>query len=595
MKRTTASRGAEAGFALYIVMATMAVLSIAAFGVIRYSVFAMRSTASMTRTSECRLAAASVLEQAKVGINQTFIRFRRANPGKWDVLEWFDNFTETSVGSGTFFYALPQNQEENGFTVSVRIVAVDQSNITAAYQRSTLRIQSTATGTTGGGDTVTKTLEEVVEFGLRRSGVFDYAYFVNNFGYILGGSCTANGDVRSNGDFRVDALSYINGHVLAAPNEENGAKGRAFVDGGGTPRHMTLEEFWAESKKCDDRSRPTNPPGTNPDVDYPMGYDGESYLYSYQDPLEMPYLGDLQLYKNLAVGHGGTISQGGETLVDAVFDGTGPSDVSNAPDKGCITLFGTKQNPIVIDGPVVVERDVVISGYVTGQGTIYAGRNVHIIGDVTYVNPPAWEKPNDDPDAAIEENRECDLLGLVAKGNIVLGNPQNSSWINDVSPYMKPPFTKPYACDPTDASIGYPTVFNGNYTAQDGLQRVVSVTSRREKIDGKQVIVKTATTEPSRYYKSLVQDSILQGQYSYTITKVDAVLYNNHGIIGKVGNCDINGAFVCRDDALMYQAALDLSWDIRLGSRSRDAVDLFIFLPVVVGDPSVVGWKEVYP
>ena len=73
------------------------------------------------------------------------------------------------------------------------------------------------------------------------------------------------------------------------------------------------------------------------------------------------------------------------------------------------------------------------------------------------------------------------------------------------------------------------------------------------------------------------------------------MLYNNHGIIGKVGNCDINGAFVCRDDALMYQAALDLSWDIRLGSRSRDAVDLFIFLPVVVGDPSVVGWKEVYP
>ena len=33
------------------------------------------------------------------------------------------------------------------------------------------------------------------------------------------------------------------------------------------------------------------------------------------------------------------------------------------------------QFPIVIDGPVVVERDVVISGYVTGQGTIYAGRN----------------------------------------------------------------------------------------------------------------------------------------------------------------------------------------------------------------------------
>lgn len=568
-------------------MATMAVLSTIAFGVIRYSVFAMRSTASMTRTSECRLAAASVLEETKIGINQTFIRFRRANPGKWDVLAWFGNFTETSVGSGTFFYALPQNLEENGFSVSARIVSVDQSNITAAYQRSTLRIQSTATGTTAGGAPVTKTLEEVVEFGLRRSGVFDYAYFVNNYGYILGGSCTANGDVRSNGDFRVDGLSYINGHVLAAPNEENGASGRAFVDGGGTPRHMTIEAYWAESKKCDDRSRPSAPPGTDPEADYPMGYDGESLLYSYQDSLEMPYLGDLQLYKELAVGHGGTIAQGGQTLVNAVFNGTGPSGISTAPDKGCITLFGTKQDPIVIDGPVVIERDVVLSGYVTGQGTIYAGRNVHIIGDVTYVDPPSWEKPGENPDATIEANKGRDMLGLVAKGNIVMGNPENVSWRNAVSPYMRPPFTKPYACDPTDASIGYPAVFSGNYTGFDGLERVTSTYKKDNKL--------YANTANARYYQSLVQNSILQGQYSYTITKVDAVLYNNHGIIGKVGNCDINGAFVSRDDALLYQAELDLSWDIRLGSRCRDAMDMFIFLPVVVGDPSVVGWKEVYP
>ena len=91
-----------------------------------------------------------------------------------------------------------------------------------------------------------------------------------------------------------------------------------------------------------------------------------------------------------------------------------------------------------------------------------------------------------------------------------------------------------------------------------------------------------------------MQDSILQGQYSYTITRIDAVLYNNHGTIGKVGNCDFNGSIVCRDDAIIYQAHLDLNWDIRLGSRSSDAMDLFIFLPVVVSDPSVVGWKEVY-
>ena len=29
------------------------------------------------------------------------------------------------------------------------------------------------------------------EFGLRRSGVFDYAYFVNNYGWFLGGKIVA--------------------------------------------------------------------------------------------------------------------------------------------------------------------------------------------------------------------------------------------------------------------------------------------------------------------------------------------------------------------------------------------------------------------
>lgn len=583
MNNARQKQSAQAGFALYVVIATLSVLSIVAFGVVRYSVFTMRSAGTFTRTSECRLAAASVLEEAKIGINEAFTRYRKANPGVWDVLAWFGNFTETSVGSGTFYYALPQNREENGFSVSTRIVAVDQSQITDAYQRSTLRLQSTATGTTSSGRPVSKTLEESVEFGLRRSPVFDYAYFVNNYGWILGGKAMANGEIRSNGDFCVDNLSYINGHVLAAPNPENGASGRAYVDGGDETHHMTIPQYWDDT---DDRVRPTNPPGDDPDADYPMGYAGESNLYSYQDPLEMPFLGDLQRYKDLAVQHGGTISQGGTTLVDAVFNGTGPSGISTAPDKGCITLFGTKQNPIVINGPVVVERDVVISGYVKGQGTIYAGRNVHILGDVTYVNPPAWEKPSNDPDAAIESNRNCDLLGLVAKGNIVLGNPQNASWRRDVTPYMTPPFVKPYACDPTDASIGYPATFNGNYTAKDGLTRVTSVSKKNNKY--------YANTEASAYYQSLVQDSILQGQYSYTITRIDAVLYNNHGTIGKVGNCDFNGSIVCRDDAIIYQAHLDLNWDIRLGSRSSDAMDLFIFLPVVVSDPSVVGWKEVY-
>lgn len=581
MKKLNSANG---GFVLFMVIGAIAVVTVIIGGIMGYSMFTLRSASSFTKASETRLAAQSVLESAKIGINSTFRNYRRVHTASWTTIEWFVTYTETSIGTGTFLYMLPQDVDVNGMRVSTRIVDIDLPETLHAIQMAKVRLQAVVTGTSDAGISITKTIEETVEYGYARSQVFDYAYFVNNFGWMYGGACTVNGQARANGDFSVDAGSCVNGYIFGAPNEENGATGRVYVNGGTLPTFMSIANYW---RSTGDRTRPTNPPGSNTSVKYPMGYDGTTALYSYQEPIEMPFIGDLVAYKELAGLKEGNVKIAGTTVIDGVYEGIGPSGIANAPDTGCITLFGTKQNPIVIDGPVVVERDVVISGYVTGQGTIYAGRNIHILGDITYVNPPVWEKPDNDPYATTEENQAMDMLGLVAKGNIVLGNPENPSWYKDVSYYISPSFVNPYSCDPTDASIGYPAWFNGDYRAYDGLTRVVSSSynSKTQKT--------TLNTARSRYYQSLVQDSILQGQYSYTITRVDAILYNNHAVLGKVGNCDFNGSIVSRDDALIYQAHLDINWDVRLGSRSPDGLDFTSYLPYVVDEPVVTSWKEV--
>ena len=70
---------------------------------------------------------------------------------------------------------------------------------------------------------------------------------------------------------------------------------------------------------------------------------------------------------------------------------TGPDGtVGDADDKVPLVLVGTWDNPIDLKGPFVVPGDVIIKGVVTGRGTIYSGRNIHVAGEITYKKPPTW-------------------------------------------------------------------------------------------------------------------------------------------------------------------------------------------------------------
>lgn len=67
-----------------------------------------------------------------------------------------------------------------------------------------------------------RVVDTTYSFALKRSGVFDYTYFVNNFGWMTGFSANnliINGDMRSNGDFTfTNGSGTVNGTIVASYN-----------------------------------------------------------------------------------------------------------------------------------------------------------------------------------------------------------------------------------------------------------------------------------------------------------------------------------------------------------------------------------------
>ena len=82
--------------------------------------------------------------------------------------------------------------------------------------------------------------------------------------------------------------------------------------------------------------------------------------------------------------------------------------------------------------------------------------------------------------------------------------------------------------------------------------------------------------------------------YQPTITRIDAVMYNNHGIIGHIGNCTINGSLVCRNEAMIYEGALKINWDHRLYSGLSGSMSNALGLPMDASrPPTTLSWREI--
>jgi hypothetical protein len=278
----------------------------------------------------------------------------------------------------------------------------------------------------------------------------------------------------------------------------------------------------------------------------------------------MPDLSDLDYYQNLSstyVNEKATFADGtanpeaGKGAYLEVWDATLAGGAgaykrldTNGNVSGSVMVVGSSTRPIKIHGPVTVSQDVVIKGVVQGQGTLYAGRNVHIVGSVTYKDEPDFRGTN--LQTIDNANEKKDFLGLAARASVVFGNPKTFA---DPYPlkYMKPPFTKARVDEAGNTIPAY------NATEVDGTGK--------------------------KKYQSTFGDDALHAIAS-GINQVDAIVYTNFvggGNLGTGGGgVKFNGTIISRDEAMViWSLPVTQNYDNRIRERfpvRKPLIDLML-------------------
>ena len=657
---STSPRRADrrAGFVFPTALLFLLMISLFVGALTGYVDFGTRITAESVTATQCRLAAQTALEDAKLAIYDGFLNHAKNNPNLSpqsllsdigsNARGWIEDFNRDAIAPNV------------GCSIDYRI-GFDSANYLVS-RRVTLTLQVTATKHSPLGKSVSRTLQERISMAVEQSKVFDYAYFVNSFGILQSGSI--NGNAYFNGDAVIsrnlkDVAPWspsdcvINGTVTAAANEISGAFGFFRLPDANDvtwPHTESLSQY-RNRQKDNPLCRPTSPADDAKTEVWPMGFTAVEESTEIQRNegaaiFELPYLSNLSLYKELATPRpeagyrGGKVTypelvlndediagrleamdyatwtkqnyykQGATKTIVGVFtkeDGVGPSGVADGVDAGCVMMYGTEDNPIKIDGPVVVEGDLIIGGYVEGRGCFYAGRNIHFVDDITYINRPDWSNSMNDPYASKDANAKSDLVGFCAKGLITIGPVNNAEGFYNY--YCAGPDvlkanlknqgladgTLAYNVDASDSDIGYPTgLFNGNYYQKDGFQRIDSITTVTDE-NGNE-------TKQINYVERQFYEPTVEAKYvkfaNLDMDHIDGVLFTNHAILGGRDNVfkskafTINGAYVTRNQA-MNVSPLSFNWDIRLGSESKENLENPIYLPMTIDRPRLLSWHEV--
>lgn len=464
------------------------------------------------------------------------------------------------------------------------------------------------------------TVDVTANFELARSGIFDYTYFINNYGWMSGfdmNSLIVNGDMRANGNFEfITGTGLINGSLVAANNtkldppaagtinnppvKQSDAQYTATFNNTSTPHRTRMRQPYdpsrhgaigsAEFEKWRDLVFFSNAQIQNNRV-FGAALQSANGTQSWQrtsqgqtptlatldsqptDELVMPDLSDITRYQQLA----NTYSDTRATFADGTPnpnyagnpgsanpfnadgtpnvnyhgayldvwqdpDGSGPLTprwvrlTTNGVYNGSALLVGTTTRPIRIHGPVVFTQDVAIKGTVSGQGTIYTGRNVHVIGSVRYLNPPDFTGSN--PQAIENANEKKDMLGLAARGSVIMGNPVSFGYPYPLY-YMQPPFTK----GRYDEQGNYIPAFNAMNIDSTG----------------------------RRLYQSVLPDSVINSA-AEGVNQVDAIIYTNFCGGGNVGTSGggmtVNGTLIARDEAIVtWSLPIRMNYDTRIRER----------------------------
>ncbi len=468
-----------------------------------------------------------------------------------------------------------------------------------------------------------KTVDVTARFELTRSQVFDYTYFVNNYGWMDGFSqndLIVNGDMRANGNFNfLNGSPTVNGSVFANNNDKlvpmavglvnsapikmtnttyatwapnNPARLSGESTAAYTARVAAYQNMMAARRRQGYNALTHGSTGSaafeeNRDFvfrsdaslvnDRPAGAiigdstglkawtrtgssSATTSLLDSQRTREiiMPDLSDINRYIDLSTNYRDTkatfmdgsanpnYNQG--SWVEVYNTSTRRYDrvSTNGVINGSVVLVGTDANPIRIHGPVTVTQDVVIKGTVAGQGTLYTGRNTHIVGGIKYASGPDFRGGSVfGTDAA---NEKKDFLGLAARGSVIMGNPTTFTSSYPLQ-YMTP--------------VNPPTKTVGTYGRYDE--------------DGNWIPAYDAMAIDSsgrRRYQSVVPDSTINS-IAEGVNQIDAILYTNFvggGNIGTSGGgVTINGTIISRDEAMVtWSLPIIMNYDNRIRERSVD-------------------------
>ena len=394
------------------------------------------------------------------------------------------------------------------------------------------------------------------------SEIFDYEYFLNNWGWWWGSSITGFGDNRANWDFDFRHNPTVNGNILA-----NGSI-------------------------CENRV-PINPLAGSVPFRGIAASDPIAYVHSGAPRLAMPNLLDFNYYEGKAVEQSGRLYVGGNLVVSGVH--------GDAAQPG-LYLVGTDDQPIEIQGPVVIPGDVVIKGRITGQGTLYVGGHLYVAGNLTYRNGPNFSTPpsNMAPsqrDEWVANNRDRDLVAFAVRESIFAGDINSSNW-------------KQYCYDA--AGYGLKNVGDESDLGADGIAHTGD--------DGIPYLDTSGDGIPDSAWYDADGDGVVDGVYSYSadiqmtatragrirgypvstentpadystvgsnsMNRLDGIFYTNHaaGMRLATANTVINGALISRDEAIVFSSTARFVYDARIHSRYSKDPNAYIDLQLPVAN-----------
>ena len=325
----------------------------------------------------------------------------------------------------------------------------------------------------------------------------------------------------------------------------------------------------------------------------------------------------------------GSRFKGRETLALLVFGfsvlcsqqafgtGGGGCGTCNAPDPSCSTLMTTGVDDCGVTCKRTMKNECSAPAPGCGQtttGTYYCGGACSITGPSCGWAPYGYAVPGDpvygfpevtdSTGAQYVDNNKADIVGLAAKGNIIIGDYTSVAFKAQVLPKITTGagFTQPYVVDESDADLGYANAdpqacgidnhspcFHGDYDSFDG--GVKSDGSERKFYES------SLSDAEFRAVMDTNQDGVINGSDTTLLggyPAIDAVLFTNHAFAGYTNSSwlRMNGSVVMRDDGLVFSTQLYMDHDIRLLDPS---VGQKIVLPVGMKRPVLTKLRECPP